>query len=177
MFWKMSTLVMISSLCMLGGSTLFKNCQAGEVTLSGSIIDVPCSIDTGSFDQTLDMGVLSTKRILREGQGFSQEFTIKLMNCLLFQINNQLPEWRFFRITFDGRNDNGKFGIEGNAKGVAVQISDRQGNIAAPGIPLPIGQLSSEDMALKYNVQLVSNSQQLQVGGYSSVIRFKIDYY
>jgi type 1 fimbria pilin len=177
MQWKVRTLAIMFSLCMLNVSIILTPCQAEDITLSGSIIDVPCSIDTASRNQTLDMGFLPAWQLIRNGQGISHNFTIKLVNCELFQINGQLPEWRYFQITFDGRNDNGKFGVDGNAAGIALQISDNQGNIAVPGIPLPAGQLSSGNMFLQYSARLVSNSQQLQAGEYSSILRFKIDYY
>ncbi len=173
MLWKIFALAIIS----LSGSLLFKTCWAGDINLSGSIIDVPCSIDVDSRNQTLDMGQLPAGRIIREGQGLAHALTIKLVNCLLFKVHDELPEWRYFQITFDGRNDNGKFGISGNAEGVALQISDRQGRIAVPGSPLPIGQLNPEEMSLQYSVRLVSNARRLQAGEYSSLVHFKMDYY
>ncbi|MFC0228828.1 fimbrial protein [Serratia aquatilis] len=173
MSWKTPALATIPLLCLLNGTV----CWAGDINLSGSIIDVPCSIDVDSRNQTLDMGLLPATQIIREGQGGEHAFTIKLVNCLLFRVNEQLPEWRYFQITFDGLNDNGKFGIIGNAAGVALQISDNQGRIAVPGVPLPTGQLSSGEMSLHYSARLVSNSRQLHTGEYSSLVSFKMDYY
>lgn len=149
----------------------------GNVHLSGSIIDTACAIDTQSIDQTIDMGATPLSQIARNGQGRATLFSIRLVNCVLNRDAKFLPSWRHFAITFDGTNDNGLFGVDGEAKGVALKITDSEGNIAIPGKPLPSGNVETGDMSLKYSLQPMGNHRKFHAGDYTSIIKFKMDYY
>ena len=149
----------------------------GEVTLNGRIIASACAIDTESGDQTITMATLPVSQIIRDGQGELHEFTIKLVNCTLEKFNPALDDWRYFAVTFDGREDAGLFGVDGNAKGIALQISDARGNVAAPGIPMEKNEIQPGTMAFNYGLRLIGNSQVMKAGSYYSTVRFKMDYY
>lgn len=149
----------------------------GEVTLNGRIIASACAIDTESGDQTITMATLPVSQIIRDGQGELHEFTIKLVNCTLEKFNPALDDWRYFSVTFDGREDAGLFGVDGNAKGIALQISDARGNVAAPGIPMEKNEIQPGTMAFNYGLRLIGNSQVMKAGSYYSTVRFKMDYY
>lgn len=149
----------------------------GRVNMIGSIIETACAIDTTSRDQTINMGVIPISQIARDGQGIIRPFSIRLVNCLLSRNNKSLPNWRHFKITFDGHHEAGFFAVTGAAKGVALQISDSQGNIATPGSPLPSGKIQPSEMLLNYSFRLVSNQQLLLAGEYNSTVKFKMDYY
>ncbi|MGA9617236.1 MAG: fimbrial protein [Serratia proteamaculans] len=149
----------------------------GEVTLNGRIIASACAIDTESVDQTITMATLPVSQIIRDGQGELHEFNIKLVNCTLEKFKPSLDDWRYFSVTFDGREDAGLFGIDGNAKGIALQISDRQGNIATPGMPMAKNELQPGIMEFNYGLRLIGNNQVMKVGSYYSTVRFKMDYY
>lgn len=116
----------------------------GRVNMQGAIIDTACAIAAGSRDQTIDMDVLPLGNIARDGQGNTRPFTIELINCTFERPKPNLPNWKQFQVVFDGDADGELFGVRGDAKGVALQISDGQGNIAAPGVPLPRGDISPE---------------------------------
>lgn len=143
----------------------------------GAIIETACAIDTLSRDQTINMGILPVSQIARDGQGLIQPFSIRLVNCVLTRQDTSLPDWHHFKITFDGSSDVGLFGIEGEAKGVALQLTDSQGNIVTPGAPLPGSIIHAKEMLLHYSLRLVSNHQLLRAGEYTSTVRFKMDYY
>lgn len=149
----------------------------GRVNMAGAIIETACAIDTLSRDQTINMGTVPVSQISRDGQGLIRPFSIQLVNCVLARHDKKLPDWRYFQVTFDGSADQGFFGVAGEAKGIALQIADSQGNIAIPGIPLPFGEITPNDMLLNYSLQLVSNNQDLHAGEYSSTVKFKMDYY
>lgn len=149
----------------------------GEVTVNGRIIASACAIDTDSVDQTIIMATLPVSQIIRDGQGELREFTIKLVNCTLEKFNPALDDWRYFSVTFDGREDAGLFGIDGNAKGIALQISDARGNVAAPGIPMDKNEIQPGTMAFNYGLRLMGNNQVMKAGSYYSTVRFKMDYY
>ncbi|WP_248006631.1 fimbrial protein [Serratia fonticola] len=149
----------------------------GRVNMAGAIIKTACAIGTLSQDQTINLGSLPASQIARDGQSGIRPFSIQLVNCILAREDKWLPNWQHFQITFEGDNDAGLFGIEGEAKGIALQITDSYGNIAIPGTPLPVGEIAANEMQLNYSLRLVSNHQSLHVGQYSSTVKFKMDYY
>jgi type 1 fimbria pilin len=170
--------------CILIGTLIPPQTQAatqaqgwGRINMQGAIIDTACAIAAGSREQIIDMGSIPVADIIRDGQGITKPFSIELINCILTRPNNTLPDWRHFQVTFDGEADGELFGVQGEAKGVALQIADGQGNIATPGKPLPLGDISLGAMQLKYAMRLVSNSQAVRAGAYSTAVRFKLDYY
>ncbi|CAI1500209.1 PAP fimbrial minor pilin protein precursor [Serratia entomophila] len=149
----------------------------GRVNMQGAIIDAACAIDAGSRDQTIDMDVLPVGNIARDGQGNTRAFTIELVNCMLEHPKPDVTDWKQFQVAFDGDADGELFGVRGEAKGIALQITDSLGNIATPGEPLPLRTISPGSMSLNYSIKLVANNQPLHAGGYFSAVRFKLDYY
>lgn len=157
-----------------------ENSQAsgwGRVNMQGAVIETACAIDTNSRDQTIDMSVLPLSQMIRDGHGISRPFSIRLVNCVLDRIDKTLPKWQRFQVTFDGRVDNGLFGVDGAARGVALQLADSYGNIVMPGAPTPFLNITEGDRELNYSLRLVSNQQVLRSGEYTSTIKFKMDYY
>ncbi|WP_258090195.1 fimbrial protein [Serratia liquefaciens] len=170
-----------SALCLLMLLPI-ENSQAtaagwGRVNMQGAVIETACAIDTDSRDQTIDMSVLPLSQIMRDGQGLTRPFSIRLINCVLERMDENIPKWRRFQVTFDGRIDNGLFGVDGQARGVALQLADNYGNIVVPGIPSPFMNITEGNRELNYSLRLVSNNQVLRSGAYTSTIRFKMDYY
>ncbi|EPM1538086.1 fimbrial protein [Serratia ureilytica] len=149
----------------------------GRVNMQGAIIDTACAIATGSREQTIDMDSIPVGDIMRDGQGTTRSFSIELIHCELSRPTPGLPDWKQFQVTFDGEADGALFGVQGEAKGVGLEITDSQGNKALPGEPMPLGEINRGAMKLDYVMKLVSNNQVLKAGGYTSAIRFKLDYY
>lgn len=149
----------------------------GRVNMQGAIIDTTCAISTGSSEQAIDMQIVPVVDIILDGKGKVHSFYIELINCMLSRPGNKLPDWKHFQVTFDGEAEGTLFTLQGDIKGVALQISDERGNIATPGTPLPLSNISLGAMRLNYALRLVSNNQTLQAGAYSSAVRFKLDYY
>lgn len=145
--------------------------------MQGAVIETACAIDTDSRDQTIDISVMPLTKIIRDGQGLTHPFTIRLVNCVLNRVDDNLTQWQRFQVTFDGRVDNGLFGVDGQAEGIALQLTDRHGNIIMPGNPTPLPDVVVSDRELNYFLRLVSNQQTLRSGEYTSTIRFKMDYY
>lgn len=149
----------------------------GRVNMQGAVIETACAIDTDSRDQTIDMSILPMSQVIRDGHGVKRAFNIRLINCVLGRKDKKLSDWRRFQVTFEGRVDNGFFAVDGQAQGIALELTDNDGNIASPGKPLPAMDILAKDGQLNYSLRLVSNSQLLRTGEYTSVIRFKMDYY
>lgn len=148
----------------------------GQVILGGSIIETPCSIDIQSRDQSIDMNATPISVIARDGQGETHPFSINLVNCDLAHLDANRPDWRYFRVSFDGPEDKGLFALGGNTHGVALKLTDEFGNVASPGIPLPAGKLTSGSQKLNYNLRLVGNEQVLKAGDFHTILRFKMEY-
>ncbi|HCR1077291.1 TPA: type 1 fimbrial protein, partial [Enterobacter cloacae] len=148
-----------------------------SVNMQGAIIDTACTIAVESRDQTINMEVVPLADIIRDGQGKNKPFSISLVNCVLERPDASLPDWKQFQMTFDGDAEGELFGVRGEASGVALQITDAAGNIAAPGRPLPRENIIAGDMQLNYHLRLVSNTHALKSGDYFSAIRFMLDYF
>lgn len=169
--------IIAAQISLYSNPVLSANQGRGEVTMNGRIIASACAIDTESVDQTIKMKTLPISQVIRDGQSERQAFSIKLVNCVLEKFNPALDNWRYFEVTFDGREDAGYFGLDGSAKGIALQISDEKGNIVVPGTSMAKGAVHPGKMTFNYGLRLVGNHQVLKAGEYASTVRFKMDYY
>lgn len=160
----------ITALPVLGGS---------QLSMNGAIVATACDIDTTSRDQTVDMGTLPFDRIVNDSQALARPFSIRLVNCTLKHSNNNILGKQHFRVTFDGRNENGQFGVEGEARGVVLVLNDALGNEATPGKVLPpqMPVLQGKEIRLHYTARMVANNQPLQVGTYSAQVRYQLEYH
>lgn len=149
---------------------------SASVKMRGTIIETACAIDVGSRDQTVDMGSLPISSIRRDGQGPARIFNIRLVNCVFERQNPTKPNWQYFRVTFDGSEQHGLFKIDGQVKGVGLQIQNEYGEIAIPGKGFSRQFLSEGEQNLSFQLRLVSNKDTLVAGKYSSQLRFKLDY-
>ncbi|CAI1938643.1 TPA: fimbrial protein [Serratia fonticola] len=170
-------LFLLLNICIVGQANSSQQQDWGQVKMVGAVSKAACAIDTLSRDQTINIGTLPTSQIARDGQGRMQPFSIRLVSCILTPKNRPSLERRHFQITFDGRVDAGLFGVEGKAKGIALQLTDSKGNIVVPGVPLPVGEITAKEMILNYSLRVVANRQLLSAGEYTSAVKFKMDYY
>ncbi|HIE1233759.1 fimbrial protein [Serratia ureilytica] len=159
------------------GSVISAPQGQGRVNMQGAIIDTACAIATESREQIIEMDITPFSDIARGGEGKHVPFSIELVNCILERQNKTLPDWRQFQVTFDGHADGELFGIGGDISGVALRITDSAGNIARPGIPLPLVDILPGSYRLNYAMTLISNQRPLKAGSYFSSVRFKMDYY
>jgi type 1 fimbria pilin len=174
---KGGTALFLLTLFIVGNADATASQGEGRVRVKGEVLESACAIDTLNRDQTINMKVLPVSQIQRDGHGEKYRFSVKLINCVLKRLDPKLPDWSRFQITFDGQNDTGLFGINGEAKGIAIKITDEQGNIATPGKAMPAAIISPGDMLLNYSLHLVSNNQRLHAGEFSSTVKFRMDYY
>lgn len=148
---------------------------SGRVNMQGTISDTACTIAVDSREQIIDMGVVSVADIVRDGQGRSKKFSIRLAGCVL-GIQGK-DERKQFNISFDGDSKGDFFTVHGDATGVALQLIDQVGNAVLPGNVLPFVNIPSDDMHLYYTLKLVANDHMLNAGSYFSSIRFRLDYF
>lgn len=148
----------------------------GTISMQGAIINTPCAIATQYRDQTIEMGEETIGRIFHDGHGRLRNFSVNLVNCYGPGEVDTHPGGQTFRTTFDGPSSDGLFKVSG-AEGVGLQIKDSVGNIAVPGFPLPLSEITTGNQRLDFTLQLVRNRQSLRSGEYFSALRFKIEYF
>lgn len=149
----------------------------GRVNMEGAIIDSACAIDIGSQEQTIDMDTIPIGQIIRDGQGNQRDFSIRLINCSFERANPNFPNWQNYQVTFDGAKEGNAFSVDGEAKGIALKITDSLGNVAVPGAAMPAREIIRGDSDLNYSLRLIGNRKELRAGEYRTTIRFKMDYY
>lgn len=147
----------------------------GRVSMQGSIVDTACAIDTGSYEQSIDMGILPIGLLRQVGHGPVQPFSITLIGCQLTPHDGD--NWQTFSVTFDGPANGQWFTVSGAAKGVALSLQDASGQTVQPGLATPKQEIKPGNYVLNYGLRLVSDETPLRPGEYQTAIRFKLDYY
>lgn len=147
----------------------------GKVSMQGSIVDTACAIDTGSYEQSIDMGILPIGLLRQVGHGPVQPFSITLIGCKLTPHDGD--NWQTFSVTFDGPANGEWFTVSGAAKGVALSLQDASGQTVQPGLATSKQDIKPGDHVLNYGLRLVSDETPLRPGEYQTAIRFKLDYY
>ncbi|ELY3759235.1 type 1 fimbrial protein [Cronobacter universalis] len=149
----------------------------GRVNMQGSIVSKACDIAMESRYQSIEMPDESIGVIRRAGEGIIKPFSIHLVNCTFDTGEPDSAPWQFLQVTFDGADDDGLFQITGEAGGVALAIASKKGKEIHPGQPLPYTDISTEDIKLDYEIRLKTKHSGLQPGAYSSIIKYRIDYF
>ncbi|TCM69088.1 type 1 fimbria pilin [Acinetobacter calcoaceticus] len=144
----------------------------GRINMKGEIHESACAIDLESYDQTVSLADLQHEN---SGQGITQPLNIKLTHCLLGNAQHDVPNWKKFQLTVDGRREGAMFTV--GTPGVGFKIADRDGQFAVPGRVLPISFISTRNMYLKYSMVFVNQQGQVELGHIYSTLRFKMDYY
>lgn len=149
----------------------------GKVSVVGKIVDTPCTIDTNSKDQTIDMGVIPISLLKQFKKSPPIYFNIKLVNCRWQNYSSINNDWKNFDVTFDGSAEGNFFTVSGEAKGIKLSIYDTLKNNVIPGKALPLQQISYGNINLGYELHLVRDDKLLESGNYHTAINFKISYY
>ncbi|EPN9528029.1 fimbrial protein [Cronobacter malonaticus] len=149
----------------------------GRVSMQGAIVSKACDIAMESRYQSIEMPDESINVIRRAGESIAQPFSIHLVNCTFDTGEPDSAPWRFLQVTFDGAGDDGLFKITGEAEGVALEIASKDGEELHPGQPQPYTEIAGDDIKLDYELRLKLNKDALKPGDYSSIIKYRIDYF
>lgn len=149
----------------------------GRVNMQGVIFSKACDIALESRYQSIQMPDDTVGHIKRAGQGLTKPFSIHLVDCSFDTGAPGSEPWQFLQVTFDGAGDDGLFQVDGEAGGVALEIAGKNGEQAKPGKPMPYVAISGDDIRLDYELRLKTNHDDLRPGEYSSVIKYRIDYF
>lgn len=149
------------------------NQGAGTVTIKGSIIDAPCSINPGSQDQSIDLGQVSKKQLEDGGKSTPVAFNIKLENC-------DLAAKKDVKVTFTGQSSSAapnQIGLVGTAAGASIALTDGLGQSINLGQPatMPL-QNGSNTMYFFAYLEGVKAPATITPGEFQSVVDFSLDY-
>ncbi|WP_129544234.1 fimbrial protein [Serratia sp. 1D1416] len=121
----------------------------GKVTFTGSVVDAPCSIHPDSIDQTIPLGQISNAALKNGSTSIARPFSIKLENCTFGTpaTKNKVT------VTFTGSESDAVAGLlatTGQAKGVAVAITDNSGGVVKLGKATKEQQLQEGSNTLSF---------------------------
>ena len=94
----------------------------GMVWMLGEIVESACTIDSGSLDQVVDMGVLPIGVLRAQGESEEKEFEIKLIDCLWGEDSQN--NYTNLDIAFTGNTQGNYFLVNGDARGVFLSLAD-----------------------------------------------------
>ncbi len=149
----------------------------GKVSMAGEILNSACDIELQNHFQTIEMAHDNVGEILRTGYGQTTVFSIFLTGCPVSAGSDGDKTQHYLRLTFDGPIDNGLIKVLGDVHGVGIEILDSSGIPIALGKATPPYLVDTNNMRLDYGLRLKSNRTGFKLGDYSSVIRYRIDYF
>lgn len=142
----------------------------GNVEMKGSIVTATCDISTSADEQIVDLGMTTIGRFIRNGKLYQHKLDIKLQNC-----SDNLMHERY-QIAFNGDSDGKYFKLNGDIEGVALQIVDAAGNVAMPGIPLPVSEIPTDNNIASFYLRFIGNGD-LKAGMFSTTVLFNLRYF
>ncbi|EAA4084749.1 type 1 fimbrial protein [Salmonella enterica subsp. salamae] len=152
----------------------------GQAMLYGEVLASACSIALNDRYQSVAMGELPLRELQSGRGGATHDMVIRLDNCQTSGRGTMDQETDpAIRVRFDGLRGSqpGLFRTLGEARGVALQLSDERREIVYPGEYLPaVYQKAYNQQVLKYRIALVPDGERLTGGDYSAALRFSINY-
>lgn len=148
----------------------------GRVNIEGAIFSSACNINAGDGWQTVEMGSETLSHMAHAGEGEPQPFSVTLTRCSLTDANDTAP-WQYLRITFDGDEEDGLFRLNGDASGMALELTDKNGRTIHPGKTMAYRQVTLKNMRLDYLIKLKTTARNLMVGDYRAILRYRVEYY
>lgn len=147
----------------------------GQTTFSGQIIIPACTLSMDNKYQVIDFGSLPVRDFQGREYGPDKKLLLLLKNCELRKNEHGINR---VRLTFNGIRGSSpdKFGFEGQAKGIELQIISNHGFKAYPTKMMPPVLLEEDTIPIIYSVRLVRNGESLNPGDYYATLMFKVDY-
>ena len=105
----------------------------------------------------------------------TKPFSIELVNCILERPENK-PDWKFFQVTFDGYAEGALFGVQGDARGVALEIKTAAARRLFQETFADGGNNTGKPSAELFH-DVDAESPAVEGGAYFSTVRFKLDYF
>lgn len=154
--------------------------QQGRLQMNGSIQVGACGIDSGSMEQTVDFSSLPIKRISTAARGSrivdsQKKFAIRLVNCVLPAAGGLT-----FDLLFQGvpsELDAQLLRVEGEAKGVAIELTNSKEQLIPLGTRVNVDELMSTRDLLVFHAALRSFGKRLSAGNINSMVQLTLRYF
>ncbi len=149
----------------------------GRAIFRGEVIRSACTLAMEDAWQTINMGETPVRDLQNGFSGPERKFSLRLRNCSNGKSKNIYADSQI-RVTFDGVRGEAsdKFYLFGQAKGINLQISDAEGNIAKVGKVMPAIALTGNEETLNYTLRIVRDGKKLEAGDYFALLGFRVDY-
>ncbi|EBH1887314.1 type 1 fimbrial protein, partial [Salmonella enterica] len=128
----------------------------GVVNMHGSIISTACAISADSALQIIDMGIVSASEILSNTVNTERRFSIELIDCD-FGVGEKFNSYEYYQATFGGDSEGNLFSVNGEAKGVGLEIQSADGILAVPNRPMPSHIIENDNMVMDFLIRLIPN--------------------
>ncbi|AWF33365.1 fimbria A protein (plasmid) [Klebsiella oxytoca] len=160
---------------------------SGKVTFTGSIIDAPCSVVSGSADQTVELGQVSNALLKTAGATSTpKDFSIKLEHCDF----GSPAKKNSVQVTFTGQEapgtSNKLLAINGTASGAGVGIKNGLGEEVTLGTAVTAQKLNDGNNELRFqgylqglpkkDVNGTPTPVEVVPGNFTAVANFKLAY-
>lgn len=146
----------------------------GTVTFTGSIVEAPCSIDSETIDQTVNLGQVSNVSLDNKGASTPKSFEIRLEKC------NVGDKGKSVTAKFTGAEGStaGLLGITGTAKGASIAVMDGKGTLLELGKSTDAQKLQNGNNTLLFSAYLQGDGASGGVvpGDFTSIANFTLDY-
>ena len=167
----------VGSMLLCGSAVAADSAGSGKVTFNGEIINAPCSVDSDSVNQIVEMDQISIKELVKGGESDPKNFSIKLLNCEV------TPDDDAIKVTFSGSqdpNDASLLVIGGQAAGAGIKMIAPGGATVVLGQPTAAYTLSNGDNELPFTAVLKGYADQkdnpLRAGAFTAVTNFTLSY-
>lgn len=149
------------------------NVNGGVVQFSGSIVNSPCSISTGTQSQTIELGQYRAADFENIGDTSpATGFNITLQDCSAETYSN-------VAVTFKGNTaSTDTLAVEGGADGVGIQIVKDGKTIPVDGTGStePTTLIEGADNNIYFQAQYVSIANTVTAGAANAVADFVLNY-
>lgn len=151
----------------------------GEIMFKGSIIKAPCGLAPGENgdNQQIEMGQISDAQLRTVGYGKQKDFRINLIGC---SFDPAATDEVKVNVRFDGMSvggTNGFLGVTGEAKGLAIRLTDSASKQVKVGTISDNYTLRTGDNSLLFSAQAVKlDGEDIVPGSYSGLTNFSLTY-
>ncbi|HCM9421907.1 TPA: fimbrial protein [Enterobacter asburiae] len=150
-----------------------------NVHFSGALVAEPCTLPEADTDIHVDFGTVIVKYLYQYQRTKSQPFTIHLQDC-------DPSVMKTVSVTLEGTEDDELTDLlaldsSSSAKGVAIGFEQENGEKLKINTPTPYKQLSKGNNAFILGAYLSTKptftaSKKIELGGFSSISTFKLNY-
>ncbi|HBT4620562.1 TPA: type 1 fimbrial protein [Klebsiella pneumoniae] len=144
-----------------------------DVHFSGRLVAEPCKIAMDSQDQNVDFGSIAARQFINNDLTLPKSFKIWLTDC-------DISIGQSVTFTFTGDEDPaqpGFFSVTGDAKGIALLLTDDEGNKINPGKVMTARSLVDSDNIFTFQAAVFgAEFNAIRAGNFSSTVMFSLEY-